>query len=86
MDALGQSALVVAITSLAFGFSVLAKNVRNLLFLSFAAVTTLISAWAFSFFFGKSLARARFLSISSFTQRASCSCQSFIYSIYGSGL
>ena len=50
MDALGQSALMVAITSLSFGFSVLSKNARNLLFLSFAGVTTLISAWAFSFF------------------------------------
>ena len=49
MDILGQTALVVALTSFAFGFSVLARNVRNKLFLSFAILSTLISFWALTF-------------------------------------
>jgi GAF domain-containing protein len=49
MDTLGQSALLVAVTSFAFGFSVLARNVRNVLFLTFALVTSIVSAWAMSF-------------------------------------
>ena len=53
MDILGQSALLVAVTSFALGFSVLARNVRNKLFLSFAAVTTLVWAWSFCFFLEK---------------------------------
>jgi signal transduction histidine kinase len=36
-------------TSFALGFSVLARNVRNKLFLSYASLTTLISAWALMF-------------------------------------
>lgn len=50
MDTLAQSALLVGVTSFALGFSVFARNVRNLLFLSFATLCTLISAWALSFF------------------------------------
>lgn len=50
MDLLGQSSLIVAVTSFALGASVLARNVRNKLFLSFAAVTGLISFWALFFF------------------------------------
>jgi signal transduction histidine kinase len=50
MDILGQSALLVGVTSFALGFSVLARNVRNTLFLSFAMLATLISAWSLSFF------------------------------------
>jgi two-component system sensor histidine kinase HydH len=49
MDLLGQSALLVGMTSFALGFSVLARNVRNKLFLSYAVLTTLISAWALMF-------------------------------------
>ena len=50
MDILSQSALLVAITSFALGFSVLAKNVRNKLFLAFAVVCTVLSAWSLFFF------------------------------------
>lgn len=50
MDILGQSALWVSVTSFTFGFSVLARNVRNILFLSFASMGVLISGWSLSFF------------------------------------
>jgi two-component system sensor histidine kinase HydH len=53
MDTLGQSSLVVGLISFALGASVLSRNVRNILFLSFAAVTTLISFWSLAFFFDK---------------------------------
>ncbi len=53
MDILGQSALLVSLTSFSLGFSVLARNVRNILFLSFAAMTTLISAWSIVIFLEK---------------------------------
>jgi signal transduction histidine kinase len=49
MDLLAQSALLVGMTSFALGFSVLARNVRNKLFISYSALTTLISLWALSF-------------------------------------
>lgn len=53
MDILGQSSLLVGMTSFALGFSVLARNVRNKLFLSFAVLTTVISTWALAFFLEK---------------------------------
>src|SRR4051794_26618558 len=53
MDILGQSALLVAVTSFALGSSVFARNVRNKLYIGFAALTTLISGWAFAFFLEK---------------------------------
>src|SRR4051812_36117295 len=53
MDILGQSSLLVGVSSFALGFSVLARNVRNKLFLAFAALTTLISCWALAFFLDK---------------------------------
>ncbi len=53
MDILGQSSLLVAVTSFALGMSVLTRNVRNKLFLAFAGLTTLLSFWAFSFFLEK---------------------------------
>src|SRR5262249_10781091 len=49
MDLLGQSALLVGMTSFALGFSVLARNVRNKLFISYSILTTLISVWALMF-------------------------------------
>ena len=55
MDILGQSALLVGMTSFALGVSVIARNVRNKLYLSFAVLTTVISAWALAFFFSKIL-------------------------------
>src|SRR4051812_46346252 len=55
MDILGQSALLVGMTSFALGVSVIARNVRNKLYLSFGVLTTVISAWALAFFFGKIL-------------------------------
>ena len=53
MDILGQSALFVGLISFALGFSVLARNAKNKLFLAFAVLTTVISAWAICFFFEK---------------------------------
>jgi two-component system, NtrC family, sensor histidine kinase HydH len=53
LDLLGYSALLAAVTSFSLGFSVLAGNVRNKLFLAFALVCTLISAWATFFFLSK---------------------------------
>src|SRR6185312_3995529 len=53
MNILGQSSLLVSVISFSIGFAVLARNVRNTLFLSFATLTTLISAWALSFFLDK---------------------------------
>jgi two-component system sensor histidine kinase HydH len=49
MDLLGQSALLVGVTSFALGFSVLARNVRNKLFIAYAVLTTVISLWALMF-------------------------------------
>jgi len=53
MDILGQSALLVSVTSFALGFSILARNVRNKLYIAFALVTTVVSAWALAFFLEK---------------------------------
>ncbi|MGK5086960.1 ATP-binding protein [Bdellovibrionota bacterium FG-2] len=53
MDILGQTALMLGVTSFALGFSVLARNVRNKLFIVFAILTTLVSGWALCFFFEK---------------------------------
>jgi GAF domain-containing protein len=50
VDILSQSSLLVAVTSFALGFSTLARNVKNKLFLLFAVLTTLISLWAMAFF------------------------------------
>jgi len=50
LDILGQSALLVSVISFALGFSILGRNVRNKLFVSFAVLTTLISFWAIFFF------------------------------------
>ena len=50
MDILGQSALLVGVISFALGFSVLARNVKNKLFIAFALLTTVISGWAVCFF------------------------------------
>jgi two-component system sensor histidine kinase HydH len=49
MDLLGQSALLVGVTSFALGFSVLARNVRNKLFITYSVLTTIISLWALMF-------------------------------------
>ncbi|HCM39538.1 MAG: hypothetical protein A2X97_13445 [Bdellovibrionales bacterium GWA1_52_35] len=53
MDILGQSSLILGLTSFALGFSVLARNVKNKLFLSFALVTTLIAGWSLAYFLEK---------------------------------
>src|SRR4051812_46461464 len=53
MDTLGQSSLLVAVVTFALGFSVLSRNVRNKLFISFALLTMLVSAWSISFFLEK---------------------------------
>ena len=53
MDILRQSSLIVALICFSLGFSVLSRNVRNILFLSFSLLTTLISGWALTFFLEK---------------------------------
>jgi signal transduction histidine kinase len=53
MDILGQSALFVGLISFALGFSVLARNVKNKLFIAFAVLTSIIAAWAICFFLEK---------------------------------
>lgn len=53
MDLLSQSSLLVGVTSFGFGTSVLARNVRNKLFLAFFSLTAVISAWALTFFLEK---------------------------------
>lgn len=50
MDILGQSSLLVAVTSFAFGFSVLARNVKNKLYLTWAFLCTCVSVWSLMFF------------------------------------
>ncbi len=53
MDILAQTALFVAITSFSLGFSVLARNVRNKLFIAFCVLCGVITVWALFFFFEK---------------------------------
>ncbi len=50
MDILGQSSILVAVTSFAFGFSVLARNVKNKLHLTWAFLCTCVSVWSLMFF------------------------------------
>ncbi|MCC7441654.1 MAG: hypothetical protein IT285_08475 [Bdellovibrionales bacterium] len=50
MDTLGQSAFLVAVTSLALGASVAARNLRNKVYLAFGVLCALIFTWALSFF------------------------------------
>lgn len=50
MEILAQSSLLVALTSFAFGFSTLARNVRNKLYIRFAIACAFLSAWALFFF------------------------------------
>ncbi len=53
IDILGQSSVLVAVTSFALAFSVLARNVRNKLFISFAILCALICLWEVFFFLDK---------------------------------
>ncbi len=53
MDILGQSSVIVGVTSFALGFSILARNVRNKLYRAFAVLSALISGWALAFFLDK---------------------------------
>ncbi|MGK5081916.1 ATP-binding protein [Bdellovibrionota bacterium FG-1] len=53
MDILGQSALLVGVTSFALGLSTLSRNVKNKLYIGFSALTTLISGWGLCFFLEK---------------------------------
>ena len=52
-NTLSQSSLLVAVISFALGFSVLSRNVRNILYICFALLSTLVSVWALSFFLEK---------------------------------
>jgi signal transduction histidine kinase len=53
MDLLSQSSLLVGVTSFGLGSSVLARNVKNKLFLAFGSLMAVISAWALTFFLEK---------------------------------
>lgn len=53
MDILGQSALLVGVTSFAMGLSTLARNAKNKLFIAFAVLSTMISGWGLAFFLEK---------------------------------
>ncbi|MCM2277304.1 MAG: ATP-binding protein [Oligoflexia bacterium] len=53
MDLLSQSSLLVGVTSFALGASLLARNVRNKLFLTFAGLAAVICGWAIAFFLEK---------------------------------
>ncbi|HTL13430.1 MAG TPA: ATP-binding protein [Bdellovibrionota bacterium] len=50
MDVLGQSSFLVAVTSLALGASVAARNLRNKVYLAFGTLCGLIFAWSLAFF------------------------------------
>jgi hypothetical protein len=50
MDLLTQSAIFLALASLAIGLSTLAVNAKNTLFISFSILTILISFWSLFFF------------------------------------
>jgi len=49
MDLLGQSSLVLSLTSFALGFSVLSRNPKNKVFLAYGALSLVVSFWALSF-------------------------------------
>jgi signal transduction histidine kinase len=53
MDILGQSSLLVGVTSFALGLSILARNVKNKLFIAYSVLTLLISLWGLSFFLSR---------------------------------
>jgi two-component system, NtrC family, sensor histidine kinase HydH len=63
MDILGQSSLLLAVISFALGFSILARNPKNKLFIVFAGLCTLISGWALFFFLEKIWAGGLFYSL-----------------------
>lgn len=50
MDALAQTSLLVSLTAFSLGFATLARNVRNKLFLLYAVLCLLVSAWALFYF------------------------------------
>jgi signal transduction histidine kinase len=50
VDLLTQTALILAITSFALGFSTLGRNVRNKLYLAYAGLCSTISLWAGLYF------------------------------------
>jgi two-component system sensor histidine kinase HydH len=49
MDLLSQSALILSLTSFALGISMLARNLRNSLFLAFSALCLVVAAWSMTF-------------------------------------
>ena len=49
MEILSQSALLLSLTSFALGFSILARNVRNSLFLAFSSLCLVVAAWSMTF-------------------------------------
>ena len=63
MNVLIQTALLVAVTGLACGISVLARDFRNKLFLVFSFLCFLICAWALGFFLEKIFENGEFYRI-----------------------
>lgn len=53
VDILGQSALLVGVTSFTLGTSVLSRNVRNKLYIAFALICAIVSLWATAFYLEK---------------------------------
>ena len=49
MDLLSQSALILSLTSFALGISMLARNLRNTLFLAFSTLCVVVAAWSMTF-------------------------------------
>lgn len=60
MDLLGQSALILAVTSFSLAVTVLTRNFRNRLGQAFAALCTVVWGWAFFFFLEKIFATGTF--------------------------
>lgn len=60
MDLLGQSALILAVTSFSLAVTVLSKNIRNKLGLAFAGLCAMVWGWSFFFFLEKIFATGLF--------------------------
>lgn len=58
MDILGQSALIVSVTSIALGVTALSRNLRNKLVQAYSLLCGVIGAWALCFFLEKNKGHA----------------------------
>jgi signal transduction histidine kinase len=60
MDLLGQSSLILAVTSFSLAITVLSRNIRNKLGLAFAALCAVVFGWSFFFVLEKVFATGTF--------------------------